>query len=114
MADMTMERPAYLKLEIFIPETHLSDLRRALQSVDAGHMGHYDSCFAYSRVTGTWRPLAGADPYEGTIGEVCEAPELKVELCVKAARLDETIAAVRAVHPYETPAIYVLPIVGGI
>lgn len=109
-----MAEQQWLKLEIFIPETHLSDLRRALQSVDAGHMGHYDSCFAYSRVTGSWRPLAGADPYEGTIGEVCEAAELKVELCVKAAHLNETIAAVRAVHPYETPAIYALPIVGGV
>ena len=66
----------YVKLEIFIPETHLPALRTALQSVDAGHMGDYDSCFAYSRVTGTWRPLEGARPYAGTVGEICEAPEL--------------------------------------
>ena len=28
----------YCKLEIFIPETHLDALRRALQEVDAGHI----------------------------------------------------------------------------
>ena len=27
----------YCKLEIFIPETHLSALQKALQTVDAGH-----------------------------------------------------------------------------
>ena len=29
------------KLEIFIPETHFSKLRDALQSVDAGHIGNW-------------------------------------------------------------------------
>ena len=33
----------YCKLEIFIPETHISQLQKALQSVDAGHIGNYDS-----------------------------------------------------------------------
>ena len=32
----------YTKLEIFIPEANLPDLRKALQSVDAGHIGNYD------------------------------------------------------------------------
>ena len=29
----------YCKLEIFIPETHLEPLQRALWEVDAGHIG---------------------------------------------------------------------------
>ena len=49
----------YCKLEIFIPSSHLEPLRRALQDVDAGHIGHYDSCLSYSPVTSCWRPLAG-------------------------------------------------------
>ena len=107
---MTMEKQQYVKLEIFIPETHFSQLRSALQAVDAGHLGNYDSCLAYSHVTGSWRTLAGASPYEGRVGEVSEAPELKVELRVKADRLEETLTAIRAVHPYETPEIFVIPL----
>ena len=107
---MTMEKQQYVKLEIFIPETHFSQLRSALQAVDAGHIGNYDSCLAYSHVTGSWRPLAGVSPYEGRVGEVSEAPELKVELRVKADLLEETLAAIRAVHPYETPEIFVIPL----
>ena len=52
----------YLKLEIFIPATHFRILQKALQSVDAGHIGNYDSCLSYSPVKGTWRPLEGTTP----------------------------------------------------
>ncbi len=38
----------------------------------------------------------------------CSQPELKVEVTVKGERLDETIAAVKAVHPYEEPVINVI------
>ena len=52
-----MESFTCCKLEIFIPETHLGVLQKALQDVDAGHIGNYDSCMSYSPVTGCWRPL---------------------------------------------------------
>lgn len=42
----------YCKLEIFIPESHLAALQRALREVDAGHIGNYDCCLSYSPVTG--------------------------------------------------------------
>lgn len=99
-----------VKFEIFIPETYLTVLRQALRSVGAGQLGNYDSCLAYSRVTGSWCPLEGASPYEGKVGELCEAPELKVELRVDADRAEETLAAIRAVHPYEMPEIFVIPL----
>ena len=35
--------------EIYLPESHLPAMQKALQSVDAGHIGNYDSCIAYSR-----------------------------------------------------------------
>ena len=57
-----MTEPQYMKLEIFIPETHFHQLQEALQRVGAGCIGDYDSCLAYSRVTGMWRTLAGAEP----------------------------------------------------
>lgn len=101
---------AYCKLEIFIPETHLAALQQALQQVDAGHIGSYDCCLSYSRVTGCWRPLEGTKPYLGSIGEISVAPELKVEVVCHTARVDETVAAVKRVHPYEQPVIHVIPL----
>lgn len=55
----------YCKLEIFLPPTHLEVVQKALQEVDAGHIGNYDSCMSVSPVTGYWRPLDGCDPYIG-------------------------------------------------
>lgn len=100
----------YCKLEIFIPETHLSVLQRALQEVDAGHIGNYDCCLSYSRVTGCWRPLAGTAPYLGQAGEISREPELKVEVTCCTEQVDGTVEAVKKIHPYEEPVINVIPL----
>lgn len=98
------------KLEIFIPATHLSALQHALQEVDAGHIGNYDSCLSYHTVTGVWRPLENTKPYNGTQDELCRAEELKVEVICRCDRLEQTIRAVKAVHPYEEPVINIIPL----
>lgn len=98
----------YLKLEIFIPETHLRTLQKALQEADAGHIGKYDSCLSYSPVTGTWRPLQGTSPYIGSEGEISEEPEVKVEVTIRKENLEKTMRAVKAVHPYEEPVVNVI------
>ena len=103
---------SYLKLEIFIPETHLSALQSALKSVDAGHIGKYDSCLSYSPVMGTWRPLAGTTPYIGTEGQISCEPELKVEVTIQVEKYKETMAAIKHVHPYEEPVINAIPLWG--
>ena len=100
----------YCKLEIFLPESHFSQLRQALIQVDAGHIGNYDSCLSYSPVTSCWRPLADATPYLGQEGQLCTQPELKVEVTCLTENLDRTLAAIKAVHPYEEPVINVIPL----
>ncbi|MCR4818859.1 MAG: divalent cation tolerance protein CutA [Fretibacterium sp.] len=99
------------KLEIFIPESHFRVLQKALREVDAGHIGNYDSCLSYSRVVGMWRPLEGTSPYIGRVGAVSEESELKVEVTCRMDRLDETITAVKQIHPYEEPVINVIPLI---
>lgn len=98
------------KLEIYIPESHFKELQRALQSVDAGHIGNYDSCLSYSRVRGTWRPIAGSNPYIGEENVISEEDELKVEVNVRKENLAKTLQAIRRVHPYEEPLINVIPL----
>lgn len=98
------------KLEIFIPESHLPALQQALQQADAGHIGSYDSCLSYSPVTSCWRPLAGSQPYLGKVGTLSTEQELKVEVTCRREKLEETLAAIKAVHPYEEPVINVIPL----
>lgn len=97
------------KLEIFIPESHFRVLQQALQEADAGHIGNYDSCLSYSRVTGTWRPLEGTHPYIGAEGEISEEPELKVEVTIRREQLTDVVNKIKTVHPYEEPVINIIP-----
>lgn len=102
----------YAKVEVFVPASHLEDVKQALWSADAGHMGNYDHCLSYYPVTGCWRPLEGAQPYLGHLGETCEEPEMKVEATCPIDKLDAVIAAVKVAHPYEVPVINAVPLLG--
>lgn len=102
----------YCKLEIFIPASHFEALREALRKVDAGHVGNYDSCLSYSETTGCWRPLPGSHPYNGEENKLCTGKEYKVEVLCRTHRLEETIRAVKKVHPYEVPVINAIPLLG--
>ena len=100
----------YCKIEIFIPETHLSDIQKVLRVMDAGHIGRYDSCLSYSRVTSCWRPLEDTHPYIGQKGEVSTEPELKVETICCTEAIDRVVDAIKQIHPYEEPVINVIPL----
>lgn len=100
----------FCKLEIFIPKTHFKSLQTALQSVDAGHIGNYDTCLSYSEVIGTWRPLENSKPYLGEQNEICQEAEIKVEVRISFVNLDQTINAIKQIHPYETPVINIIPL----
>lgn len=100
----------YCKMEIFVPRTHLEPIRAALRSADAGHIGNYDSCLSYSEVSGCWRPLSGSHPYDGEENRLCTGKEYKVEVVCKKEKVEETIRAVKAAHPYEVPVINVIPL----
>ncbi len=100
-----------VKLEIFIPQSHLAPLRQALADLGAGRVGNYDSCCAVSQVLGYWRPLPGASPYQGEVGQLETGQECKVEINCPVGLVNQALAAIRAVHPYEEPFINIIPLV---
>lgn len=99
-----------VKIETYLPETHLQALQEALVSVDAGHVGNYDSCMSVSHVTGFWSPLEGAKPFIGKEGEISTEEELKIEVVIQKENLDKTVEAIRKAHPYEEPVINAIPL----
>lgn len=100
----------YVKLEIFLPRTHLEVLAKTLYQADAGHIGRYDCCLSYSPVRSTWRPLSGTNPYLGEENVISEEEEFKVEVTIRYEKLQDTIQAIKEVHPYEEPVINVIPL----
>lgn len=103
-----------VKIEVFIPVDYVDSLREALGEVGAGHIGDYDHCCSVIDVRGYWRPLNGANPYLGSIGNIEEGRESKVEVNCKKELVKEAIQAIRSVHPYEEPVINITPLLNHI
>ncbi len=102
------------QLVVFVPVTHAEAVRSALAQSGAGKLGNYDSCSFSVRGMGRFRPLKGSKPAVGTQDVLKEVEEERIEVHVAArADLPAILRAVKAAHPYEEPAIHVLPILDG-
>jgi hypothetical protein len=99
-----------VKLEIFVPREYALKIRDELSKVGVGRIGSYDHCVAISPVQGYYRPLPGADPFDGEIGKLSEVAEYKVEVNCKRELVNEAIKVIRRVHPYDEPLMNVLPL----
>ena len=83
-------------------------MKQALFEAGGGRIGHYDCCCFVSRGIGQFRPCEGSNPYVGSLGEVQEEEEFRLEAVVADDKIREVVKAVVAVHPYETPAFEVV------
>lgn len=99
---------ALAKLVVFVPHSDVPRLIDALAAAGAGAIGDYDRCAWTSEGIGTFRPLDGAHPSIGTVGQLEQVTETRVEMVVPAGRRSAVVAALRAVHPYEEPAFDLL------
>jgi len=98
----------FFKLETFVPPGSAEAVKSALAEAGAGRYGDYDRCFWSTAGTGEFRPLPGSRPFCGREGEVCRVPEVKLETLVAEPDLPAVRAALKAAHPYETPACYIV------
>lgn len=105
-----MENFTEVKLEIFVPQEYALQIRDELAKIGVGRIGNYDHCVAISPVQGYYRPLLGADPFQGEIGKISETAENKVEVNCKRELVNEAIRVIRQVHPYEEPLINIIPL----
>lgn len=92
------------KIVTYIPEDALERVKEAMFRAGAGHFGHYSHCSWQTLGVGQFRPLSGANPGLGAIGETTKVAEWKVEMIVPENKLGEVVAAYKAAHPYEVPA----------
>jgi len=98
------------KLVVFVPSDALDAVRDALFAAGAGHIGDYERCSWYTEGTGTFRPLPGAHPVIGDVGEEERVAEVRLETVFPSDRRDDVVAALRGAHPYEEPAFDIYPL----
>lgn len=92
------------KLVVYVPKPHTSELQEALFLAGAGRIGNYDECAFTTEGMGSFRPLEGANPFEGIQGERHVDHENKLEVLVDSSKIAAVIQAMKQVHPYEEVA----------
>lgn len=92
------------KLCFYVPDTHLEVVKKAVFEAGGGKIGHYAECAWQVLGKGQFKPLEGSNPFLGVANHLEFVDEWRVELVVSDALIHKAVAALKAVHPYETPA----------
>jgi len=100
-----------LKLIYYVPESHLESTKQAIFSAGAGGIGNYEHCAWQVKGIGQFKPVKGADPYIGELGELEQVDEWRVETIVIEANAKAVAKALKASHPYEEPAFEFIQII---
>jgi len=100
--------PARDKLVVFVPAEKADHVRDAIAGAGAGAIGDYDHCTFTTAGEGRFRPLEGADPTIGSVGNVEVVDEVRIESVLPRSRRTAVVTAMLAAHPYEEPAYDVL------
>lgn len=96
--------PAVDKWVVMVPASDAETVRAGLFAAGAGALGDYRECCWTTSGTGQFRPVDGADPTIGAVGQLERVPEERIEVVAPRGRRSTVLEALRAAHPYEEPA----------
>jgi hypothetical protein len=99
------------RITIFVPPDHIDGLLAAVERVVPLRFGDYDSSAWWSAIgTEQFRPLSGAKPTVGKVGEVERVPTIRLEFAIPrdAALLQRVLnEGIKPNHPWQEPAVFV-------
>jgi dinuclear metal center YbgI/SA1388 family protein len=98
------------KLVTFCPTAQADELRNALFTAGAGHIGNYSDCSFNVDGTGTFKGGDGANPYVGEIGNQHHEAEVRIETIFKVQDERKVLLALLENHPYEEVAYDIYPL----
>jgi hypothetical protein len=99
-----------VKIIVTVPESHADAVRKAAGEMGAGALGNYSHASFSVKGVGRFIPEENARPAIGRIGALEEVVEERIEWTCEAKKAQAVVEAIRAVHPYEEPAIDVYPL----
>jgi len=102
-------REELLKLVVFVPLSHEAEVMDALLPY-GGMPGNYADCSFRVSGQGTFRPLAGANPFIGEVGTRETVEECRLEIMLRKSGLPQALKALYKAHPYEEPAFDLIPL----
>lgn len=102
-----------VKIVVFVPETHVDLVRKAMGDAGAGLIGNYSHCTFNIKGVGKYKPLEGAKPFIGEVGKFETVEEERIETVCPKDKAKAVIVAIKKVHPYEEVAIDIYPLLSG-
>ncbi len=96
------------KLYTYVPVAESDKIRTALFYAGAGKIGRYQECSFTATGIGSFKPMAGSNPFIGSIGHREELAETKIEVIFPAHLQQKILIALFAAHPYETVAYEII------
>jgi hypothetical protein len=104
-----LKQSDFVKIRTAVPVESAEKVRRAMGDAGAGVQGNYSHCSGSYLSMGRFTPLSGANPAIGQIGKPEEVQEEIIEMLCHVDNVSDVIAALKKAHPYEEPAIDILP-----
>ena len=99
-----------VKIFVTIPIEDVDKVRNAVCEAGAGIIGNYDYCTSSVKSIGTFKPNDSANPYIGENNKLEFVEEEKLEFVCDVENVKNVISKLRKVHPYEEPAIDIIPL----
>jgi len=106
-------RPGHeeFKLVVFVPETHVAELRSALsRELGAGSIGNYSECGFELSGRGSFFGNDATAPRVGERGKLEFVAETRLEMRCPASAVRALARVIAAHHPYEEPAWDLYPL----
>lgn len=100
-----------VKIIVTVPIDNVDEVRIALCEAGAGIIGNYTHCSMSSKCIGTFKPNKDANPYIGENNRLEYVEEEKLEVVCNFEKVKTVIKELRKVHPYEEPAIDIIPLI---
>ena len=100
-----------VKVIVTIPNEKTEEVRNAICNEGAGIIGNYTYCTMATKCIGTFKPSDEANPYIGEKNKIEFVEEDKLEVICDIDIVKRVIKTIREVHPYEEPAIDIIPLV---
>lgn len=99
-----------VKIIVTIPIENVEEVRNAICETGAGIIGNYTHCSMSTKCIGTFKPNDKANPYIGENNKLEFVEEEKLEVVCDVDNVKKVILKLREVHPYEEPAIDIVPL----
>ena len=100
-----------VKIFVTVPSENTENVRKAICNEGAGIIGNYKYCTTTVKSVGTFIPNEEANPYIGERNKMEYVDEDKLEVICDIKIAKKVIKELRKVHPYEEPAIDIVPLI---